>query len=672
VRFVAGRWTVHGTRQTTLRFDLMSTRSKTSGDTRLLDRLLDDGRISPEQYETVLRQVQQLQSEVFEALLEIHALSEADLLKFLAGLHKTRFVTTEKLAKADINRPTLDKVPKKFAEANVLFPVLFDGQASVLSVVTADPEDTQPINELKVVAGVREVRAFVARPAAIRAAINKAYNGDIHAFAILDKEAHEQFQSMLNVYERNLVSEETMAVALVETRSRDRVISGDTLERRPDKKPSSHATTDSDAYLETLNVLVTLLENSRPDLRGHSAAVARLTRKIGERIGLAPADLSSAVTTAYLHDLGKMSAYHLTAFNAAEYDGHRVAAQKAYATPRRLFEAVGLPDSTLESLDAMYERYDGKGFPSSAAGKDIPLGARIVAITDTYADLTQNPRNPFRKTLRPAEACDVFDRFKGAIFDPHLVEVFRHMVTGDAMAARLLANRHKALVVDPDPEETALLELRMLEQGFEVTIVRTADVALKTLASGEFELVVSEVDLEPSDGFDLLRQVRAESWGRDVLWVFLTRKAGRADVQTGFQLGATDFVSKPAAAEVFVAKLKQLIERNATSQTAKGVSGSLSEMSLPDIVQILWHGRKTGALRIRCRAESGEIHFQDGNIVNAMLGKLRGEDAFFAMLKLQDGEFGLDPNFKPTSRVIDASPETLLLEGMRRLDEGVS
>jgi hypothetical protein len=41
------------------------------------------------------------------------------------------------------------------------------------------------------------------------------------------------------------------------------------------------------------------------------------------------------------------------------------------------------------------------------------------------------------------------------------------------------------------------------------------------------------------------------------------------------------------------------------------------------------------------------------------------------MLKLQDGEFGLDPSFKPQARVIQESPEALLLEGMRRLDEGI-
>jgi DNA-binding response OmpR family regulator len=205
-----------------------------------------------------------------------------------------------------------------------------------------------------------------------------------------------------------------------------------------------------------------------------------------------------------------------------------------------------------------------------------------------------------------------------------------------------------------------------------VQILRTTETAMKTLQAGEFELVVSEVDLQPTDGLALLEQVRAQSWGRDLPWVFLTRRDGRTDVQAGFEKGATDYQAKPTSTDVFVAKLKQLIERQTTSRGAKGVSGSLTEMSLPDIVQILWHGRKTGALRIRARNEAGELHFQDGNIVNAMMGKLRGEEAFYSMLKLTDGEFGLDPNFVPTARVINSSPEALLLEGMRRVDEGIA
>ena len=90
---------------------------------------------------------------------------------------------------------------------------------------------------------------------------------------------------------------------------------------------------------------------------------------------------------------------------------------------------------------------------------------------------------------------------------------------------------------------------------------------------------------------------------------------------------------------------------------------------LPDIVQILWHGRKTCALRIQAQGTAGEIHFGEGQIVNALWGSLKGEEAFYKMLTLTEGDFRVDPTFKPTVRIIQASPEGLLLEGMRRLDE---
>ena len=88
------------------------------------------------------------------------------------------------------------------------------------------------------------------------------------------------------------------------------------------------------------------------------------------------------------------------------------------------------------------------------------------------------------------------------------------------------------------------------------------------------------------------------------------------------------------------------------------------------MIQILWHGRKTCALRITDGPSAGEIHFSEGQVVDARWDALRGEAAFYKMLTLHEGEFRLDPTFKPTTRTIEASPEALLLEGMRRLDEG--
>jgi response regulator RpfG family c-di-GMP phosphodiesterase len=319
----------------------------------------------------------------------------------------------------------------------------------------------------------------------------------------------------------------------------------------------------------------------------------------------------------------------------------------------------------------MYERFDGKGFPDGMAGRDIPLAARILAVCDTYADLTSNPRNPFRRALVPEEACSAIAKHKGTVFDPVLVDLFKSTVLGEELAARLLATRSTALIVDVDPEESTVLELRMLEQGFLVKTARSAEQALKILGEGSTDLVVSEIDLADTDGLSLLAETRKEAWGKDLPWVIYTRRQERAAAQKAFELGVLDYVTKPASTDVLVAKLRALLDQRASPRSAQGVSGSLKEVGLPDMVQVLFHGRKSGNLKIRARDGTGEIHFAEGSVVDATWGEVRGEDAFFAMLKIQEGEFALDPTFKTEARVIHASSEALLLEGMRRLDEGI-
>ncbi len=639
---------------------------------RVLERLVAEKLVTPEQQEAVLNVVARTGDRVEEVLLELKAIDEITLLKHLATVHKTRFVSTEKLAKAEIDPTTLAKVPRKLAERATVFPVLYDAATSTLSVVVPDPGDIQSLNDVQVASGVKEVRAFVGRPRGIKAAIGKAYLGDIHAFAALDRDAHAQFTTMLDVFERNLVSEESLTMSLArEATTGERVLTGNDLETAGKAGQARGRGPLDEAYLETLNVLVSLLENSRAELRGHSAQVARLMRRISERIGVSDFLLSAHVVAAFIHDLGKMGAYHLTALNVAEYEGHRTSAMKLASAPLKLLEAVRLPPEAVDAVEHMYERYDGQGFPEKLSGKEIPLGARLLAITDTYADLTQNSRNPFRKTLRPVQACEVLTRHRSTVFDPNLVDIFKHAVTGEELKERLLANRRRAVIIDPDPEETTVLELRLIEQGFEVDQARSAEQAVKVLEKGDIDIVICEMELEQgTDGFKLLELARKAEWGKGLPWVFVTGSSAGIDAQKAFDLGAADFLTKPVSADLLVAKLRQIIDREAArSGSKRGVSGSLSEMGLPDMVQVLWHGRKTGALKIRSQAGVGEIHFVNGQVYNALFGNHRGEEAFYAMLALSQGDFVLDPNFVAPQELFNKSPEALLLEGMRRLDE---
>ncbi len=652
------------------------------------DLLLRERLLRPDLVESVTGRVARSGERVEEVVLDLNLVGEAELLKTLATHYKVYFVSSEKLSKADVPRAVIDMIPQRFAEKLGMCPLMFDPKKLALSVVTADPENTEALREAQLASGARDVKGIFARPAAVRALIAKAYLGDIHAFALLDRQAHAQMHA--RVYGGHDIALDDGPPApppRVEARREPPAPPprqapppappppAAPSEREASGAPGARTQKVSDAsFVELLHVLVSLLENTRADLRGHSAEVGRLVRRVGDKLGLESASSATLVVAAFIHDLGKMGQFHLTPLNVSEYDGHKASAQKAWELPSRLLEPVRLPADAIQIASRMYERYDGKGFPDGLAGKDIPLGSRILAICDTYADLTGNPRNPYRKTLTSQEACVAIAKHKDTIFDPNLVDVFRNTVLGEELTAKLLANRSQALLVDADPEETTVLELRMIEQGFVVKTARSAEHAAKVLAEGETDLVVSEIELGSGDGLTLLAEARKQAWGKDLAWVVYTRRQDRATAQKAFELGVVDYVTKPASADLLVAKLKALLDqrKSASPQPARGVSGSLREMGLPDMVQVLFHGRKTGKLQIRGPKGSGEIHFSEGNVVDAQWGEARGETAFYAMLKLTDGDFALDPSFRPPGRAIHQSAEALLLEGMRRMDEGLS
>jgi response regulator RpfG family c-di-GMP phosphodiesterase len=684
----------------------------------ITDLLLRDNLLKAEQIEQAAARMQWSGERVEEAILELGFVTEPELLKSLASHYKVHFISAEKLAKAEVSRALVTMIPQRFADQIGVCPVAFDAKAHALSVVTADPDDLEALHEVQLASGAREVKAVLARPAAVKALIAKVYGGDARAFGVFDRSAGVQVGSTYDrgdlVVDRLRPAESKKSpggdvpsvgrlaasapVRVLELHSRYPLAPSALAPPAPapqapvPRAPAARATVPETlrppaaaapvpnergvseaSFVELLHVLVSLLESARTDLQGHSAQVARLMRRMAEKMGLDAGTTAIVVAAAFIHDLGKVGPYHLTPFNCSEYDGHKAAAQKACDVPARLLEPVHLPAEVIDAVAHMYERFDGKGFPTGSSGKEIPLGARLLAICDTFADLTSNPRNPFRKTLSPPDACAVLAEYKDRIFDPNLVDLFKKMILGEELTSRLLASRARSLVVDTDPEETIVLELRMSEQGFVVKTARTAEQALKVLAEGETDLVVSEIDLGDSDGLALIAEARSHPWGKDVPWVVYTRRQERAMAQRAFELGVLDYVTKPASADVLVAKLKALLDQRATTRSQPGVSGSLREMSLPDMVQVLFHGRKSGSLKIRAReGRGGEIHFADGNVVDAFWGETRGQDAFFAMLKVVDGEFSLDPSFRASGRMIHQSSEALLLEGMRRLDEGLT
>ena len=103
------------------------------------------------------------------------------------------------------------------------------------------------------------------------------------------------------------------------------------------------------------------------------------------------------------------------------------------------------------------------------------------------------------------------------------------------------------------------------------------------------------------------------------------------------------------------------------------IRGSLNEASLPDVLQLLAMGNKTGTLTLIVPGSGGTICFENGRICFASVnGRATGtEDSVFVMFKWNDGSFSFEPGIQTPkdARLVSMDPQELLLEGARRVDE---
>src|SRR5215471_1775347 len=107
-----------------------------------------------------------------------------------------------------------------------------------------------------------------------------------------------------------------------------------------------------------------------------------------------------------------------------------------------------------------------------------------------------------------------------------------------------------------------------------------------------------------------------------------------------------------------------------TMQPQKVLSGNLSDVNLFDIVQIVENGRLTGSLLITSTAATGEIYFNDGQIVGSKVGSESGTNALAHLLGAEDGSFEFGKSAREFDRTIQATSNTaLILDMLRAKDE---
>src|SRR4030081_3589124 len=101
------------------------------------------------------------------------------------------------------------------------------------------------------------------------------------------------------------------------------------------------------------------------------------------------------------------------------------------------------------------------------------------------------------------------------------------------------------------------------------------------------------------------------------------------------------------------------------------LTGELSDLSLAELIEFFCNQRKTGRLKVIYSAGPGYFYLQSGSVVHASIGSLRGIEAVYCALTLPNASFAFTPAFEAPEHTINQPWTSVVLEGLRRMDEGV-
>ena len=174
--------------------------------------------------------------------------------------------------------------------------------------------------------------------------------------------------------------------------------------------------------VEALTRLSALLEARDSYTYGHSQRVTRHAERIARAMGLGADDVAKVRTAAALHDVGKLH----TPRDLLNKPGRLT--EEEFAVIRRhpgdgaaMATSVGDP-AIAAMIRHHHERLDGKGYPDGLAGEEIPLGARIIAVADTFDAITSD--RAYRRASSHKRALDVLAREAGTQLDAEAVAGF--------------------------------------------------------------------------------------------------------------------------------------------------------------------------------------------------------------------------------------------------------
>lgn len=235
-------------------------------------------------------------------------------------------------------------------------------------------------------------------------------------------------------------------------------------------------------------------------------------------------------------------------------------------------------------------------------------------------------------------------------------------------------NRKQILIVD-DSTITRQIERRILRDlGFENVIeAANGKEALERVrgASEPIGLILLDWNMPLLNGREVLGELQADPAARRIPVTMVSAESSPERIIEAIRAGAKNYVIKPFHPRELKAKITEAMRLAEIEEPRATLSGNLSEVGLPALVQLATMTGLSGKLVIRGEGQEGEIGFASGEARTCAFGDARGTEAFMQLALLRQGTFDFRAGPPPAEANLVQSTITLLMEAMRRQDEAL-
>ncbi|MBU0675569.1 MAG: response regulator [Proteobacteria bacterium] len=221
----------------------------------------------------------------------------------------------------------------------------------------------------------------------------------------------------------------------------------------------------------------------------------------------------------------------------------------------------------------------------------------------------------------------------------------------------------KILIVDDEEDILWSLQQFLSNKDLDIDILtaNSGEKALEVLANNRVELVITDIKMPGMSGLDLLTEIKNRYPHISV--IVMTAFPSNEFKRDATLKGSLYFIEKPFDINILRNKISELLKKK------NQFKGTVSGISLADVIQIKCMSRVTAALRVIEDDRQGIIYFNDGQIVHALCDDLDGELAFYEIMSFSNGILDSIETMDIPEPTITMPYAALLMESARREDE---